>query len=92
MVMMTRRTKMNADAALKIIEDEEGDLDIKNPIYGGLRILEEFTEGELNMRFEHDQIWAGDFDETVDKMHEGVVLVMAKMGWFESDEAWSHFS
>jgi hypothetical protein len=83
---------MDIDEALEIIEKTDRDFDIKNPIYCGLQILVEFTEGELHMRFEHDQMWAGDFVETVKNMRPAAVEKMTELGWFEAEDSWSHYA
>lgn len=82
---------MDTDAALKVIDQTERDFEIKNPIFLGLEILVRVTKDELDMRFEHDQMWTGDFEETVSRMPKEAVVMMAKLGWFESEESWSHF-
>lgn len=40
----------------------------------------------------HDQIYAGSFARTVNKMTEDQILQMRRWAWFCSEESWSHFA
>jgi len=86
-----RRGAMDVDKAIELIGKTETDYEIKSRVPRGLMILMTF-DSNIECRFEHDQMWACDFEETVTKMEEGDVEQMARLGWFEDEEAWSHFS
>lgn len=58
-----------------------------NQILAGLQIIAKYDE-DFNMCAEHDQIFAG-----VDiEMSEEDQKVMKELGWFWSEESWSHFT
>lgn len=85
---------MDVDAARKIIAETETDRSIKNCFARGMGILLAHCEPdeELYASFRHDQILTGDFETLVKGMTELTVKRMAKMGWFEDEDAWSYFS
>jgi len=84
---------MDIDKAREIIHDTGTDLTIKNRVPVGMMILSGYAEADLeDPIFEHDQIWYVDFEETVAQMGESTVTMLAKLGWFEDEDAWSHFS
>lgn len=63
----------------------------KNRIRVGLQILEKYTDDtDMDVAFEHDQIFAGDFNEN---MTPEDVRELGLNGWFLSSETdgWSHF-
>jgi len=83
---------MDIDKAKEIIGNTETDFTFKNRVLVGMMILSDYAEaGPEDPRFEHDQMWYVDFEETVEKMSESTVEMMAKLGWFEDEEAWSHY-
>jgi len=82
---------MTVEEAIELIGKTKTDYKAKSPIPRGLAILMQFSD-DIPCRCEHDQMWAGDFEATVEKMGEGAVGAMATLGWFEDEEAWSHFS
>jgi len=79
------------EEAKEIIEKTEIDFELKSRIPRGLSVLMQFSD-DIECSCEHDQIWCADFEATVAKMGEGAVEMMAKLGWFEDEEAWSHFT
>lgn len=82
---------MDVDKAIEILENTDTDFDIKNRVLLGMTILASHAEPDVyEPRFEHDQMWYADFEDTVTKMSEGTVEMMAKLGWFEDEDAWSH--
>lgn len=82
---------MTVEEAKAIIEKTETDYKAKSPVPRGLVILMEFSD-DIPCSFEHDQAWCGDFEATVEKMGLLAVESMARLGWFEDEESWSHFS
>lgn len=88
--MAVRYSKVTVEEAKEIIEKTKTDYRAKNPVPRGLAILVHFSD-DVPCRFEHDQMWAGDFEVAVEKMTEVAVEKMTKLGWFEDEEAWSHF-
>lgn len=82
---------MDVDKAIEILENTDTDFDIKNRVLLGMTILAGYAAPDVyEPRFEHDQMWYASFAETVTKMSESTVVTMAKLGWFEDEEAWSH--
>lgn len=84
---------MDIDAAIKIIARSETDFSITNRFAKGVGILLTYCDSdeELHVSFEHDQIWLGNFAQTVKKMDRATVNRMGKLGWFEDEDSWSHF-
>lgn len=85
---------MNIEAARAILEAGDGRSDESNRVLRGLNLLAEVAPGfdtNTQMHAEHDQIWAGDFESTAAAMSEDQVRSMARWGWFEDAECWSHF-
>lgn len=84
---------MEVDAALEIVAKSRTDFSIKNRFPRGVSILLALCaeHEELGERFEHDQMWIGDFAKTVRKMPKVTVVRMSKLGWFEDEGSWSHF-
>jgi len=80
------------DKAREILESTQIDFAIKNQVLQGMVILSGLAEKPGEPIFEHDQAWYTDFEETVTKMDEDTVTTLAKLGWFEDEDAWSHFS
>lgn len=84
---------MNIDEALKIIDevlDTGKDSGSKSPILDGMKLLQKRGVSDYDMGAAHDQIWYGDFKETVSKMLPTEIRYMADRGWFESDGSWTH--
>lgn len=83
---------MDIEKAKEIIEETNTDFREKNTVMRGLQILAKY-EDNVKPEFDHDIIWASDFDETVMQMPEEEVLQMAKLGWRydEENDCWSHF-
>jgi len=85
---------MNRQAAIKIInetvEDQGSSRQPKQQLLQGLTILAKHDD-DIVASFEHDQIWASSFDQTVARMTTGEVKEMARLNWFYSEESWSHF-
>ena len=80
---------MKREAALKIIDETTVDYTQTNSVLRGLQILSRYVY--MNPSFEHDQMWAAGFDMTVDKMTREEVIEIARLGWFESENSWSHY-
>ena len=81
---------MKPEEALQIIEETERDYKQKQHILRGLQILAKYDD-DLRLSFEHDQMWVCDFNETVTLMTKEDVAELARYGWFESQDSWSHF-
>lgn len=83
---------MIVEDALEIIEKTETDYNQKHRVPRGLQILCEHDEDlDIGIVFEHDQMWAGDFEATVATMTREEIEEMARLGWFEDMDSWSHF-
>ncbi|NTW27280.1 MAG: hypothetical protein HGA36_03080 [Candidatus Moranbacteria bacterium] len=84
---------MDIDKAKEIIEkmDISSMIGEKNTVMHGLQILAKYEENVMP-QFDHDIIWASDFDKTVMQMPEEDVLQMAKLGWYYDTEndCWAH--
>lgn len=63
-------------------------------IMNGMGIIMRYVEGRgfHNDIFQagHDQIWCSEYNG--DQMHDYELKMMEKMGWFEDEESWSHFT
>ncbi len=82
---------MDIDKAKEILANTSTDFDIKNRVLIGMAILASYVvSGAAEPRFEHDQMWYINFEETVVDMSESTVTTLAELGWFEDEEAWSH--
>lgn len=81
---------MNREEALKLIETTRTDFNSKQHFARGIAILAKYDD-DIDPSFEHDQTWIAIFDETVAKMSREDIIEMARCGWFESEESWSHF-
>ena len=82
---------MDIEKAKEILESTDTDFTIKNRVLRGMVILVDSVGPDIDEpRFEHDQMWYADFEDTVTKMREGTVEMMASLGWFEGEDAWSH--
>jgi len=82
---------VTVEEAKEIIKQTEMDYKAKSPLPRGLAVLLQYSD-DIPCSCEHDQIWAGDFEATVEKMTKADVELMAKLGWWEDEEAWSHFT
>ncbi len=60
-------------------------------IIEGLKIIDQYVK-DKNLCAEHDQIWFGDYEESVNTMTIDEKTKLEKWGWFEDEEAWSHFT
>lgn len=83
---------MEIDKAMEIIKNTEPDFALKNQVLTGMTLLSKLADEPGEPIFEHDQMWYTGFEETVSKMDEDTVTLMAKLGWFEAEDAWTHFS
>jgi len=83
---------MDINKAKELIEKTDRSFSERHQIMKGLQILAKY-ENDVDCYFEHDRIYASNFEETVSKMSEDDVLQMAKLGWFhdEENEYWTHF-
>ncbi len=83
---------MTVEEALEIIKKTKPDYNQKHRVLRGIQILSEHDEDlDIGIVFEHDQVWAGDFEATVASMTEEEVVEMALLGWFEDSDSWSHY-
>ena len=85
---------MKLEHAREILEDDKHTqgLGPTNSIYEGMRVITKVYDGAyVDMSAEHDQIWYGDFEESVLKMDGHQVVFMANCGWFEDVGSWSTF-
>lgn len=81
---------MTRAEALQTLEETKKDNKQKQVVVRGLNILAKYDD-DLAVAFEHDQVWAADFDTTVARMSKEEVIELAVCGWFESQDSWSHF-
>lgn len=63
----------------------------KQRLFRGLQILTQYDEN-VHYSFRSDQLFCADFTATAARMNQEEVEEMAKLGWFEAEEAWSLFS
>lgn len=56
----------------------------------GLELIKKYAP-ETELIPGHDQIWAGDYMKIAKMMTPEEQEKMAQNGWFEDEEAWSHF-
>lgn len=83
---------MKLEHARKILEEDKPLIGPTNDTYEGMKVITEIYDGAyVDMAAEHDQIWYGDFEETVEKMEPVQVIFMASCGWFEAEGSWSTF-
>ncbi len=83
---------MDIDKAKEVIKEFETYIgEEKNKVMRGLQILAKYEENVMP-QFDHDIIWASDFDKTVMQMPEEDVIQMAKLGWFydKENDCWAH--
>jgi hypothetical protein len=87
---------MNLERAREILDNagEEVGRDYCDDFVKGVAILGKYVKGRFNYSFEHDQMWFGEFEETVVQMTEEEVVSLVKYGWFEDKEtdSWGKFS
>lgn len=87
---------MDVSTARELLENdvyENEKWDHGCPLTIGLEILNKYRDGtRYDFRFEHDQLYIADFEDTVKKMTHEDFVTMIKNGWFESEESWSLFS
>ena len=87
---------MNLERARELLDNygEKDGREYDDDLVKGVAILGKYVKGRFNYSFEHDQMWFGEFEETVVQMTEEDVLSLAKYGWFEDEEtnSWSKFS
>ena len=84
---------MNLERARALLEETESDFTLRSPVLSGLQILSDYDDN-IQCRFEHDQMWVCDFEATVKAIPDHLwyhVACLARLGWFESEESWSHF-
>ena len=60
-----------------------------NRILEGLKIIEKY-EPDFDTCAEHDTIYAGSYNPG--KMTKEEMAEMEKLGWFESEDSWQHFT
>jgi hypothetical protein len=83
---------MTVEEALELIEKTKLGYNQKLRVLRGIQILSEHDEDlDIGIVFEHDQMWAGDFEATVYSMTKEEIVEMALLGWFEADGSWSHY-
>jgi hypothetical protein len=82
---------MDIEKAREILESDIEKV-YENDFANGVAIIAKYAKGSFNYNFEHDQMWFGDFEETVGQMTESEVRELAKYGWFEDEDGWSIFS
>jgi len=89
---------MDIEKAKKILEEDNTDYKVNDSIYEGLVILHKYASEHTHnwsYSFVHDQVYLGptdmNFEEMLEKMSEKDVRRMGELGWFESEDSWSHF-
>jgi len=83
---------MDIEKAKEVLEKTDTEIFVeKNKVMRGLQILAKYEENVMP-QFDHDIIWASDFEETASQMPEEDVIQMAKLGWFydEENDCWAH--
>ena len=64
---------------------------VENPLFAGLKILDERGVLGWFWGFDHDQMYVSDFYNSVKSLTREDVERLICYGWFESDGYWSHF-
>jgi hypothetical protein len=84
--------QMTPQEAVKAIDEvrSKNHTPQKHRVLRGLQVLAKYDD-TLEMSFEHDQCWVGDFEATVAKMTVEDVGELAVCGWFEDLDSWSHY-
>lgn len=80
---------MQREEAIQIINETQTDYKGEQHVLRGLQILAKYNDN-LQLAFEHDQIWAENFDTSIKKMTKEDIIELAVYGWFESFNSWSH--
>ena len=86
----TRQKKL--EEAREILAKTKPNGMITNHILKGINLLSVYDKGELHIAARNEQIWVCDFESTVLKMNQREIERMAILGWFESENSWSHFT
>ncbi len=60
-------------------------------VIDGLKVIDKYVE-DKSLQAEHDQIWFGDYGESVHAMTKEEKKKLEEEGWFEDEDAWSHFT
>lgn len=83
---------MTAEEAQQIIDATEPSYQRgeKQHFLRGLQILAKYDD-DLRPSFEHDQIWACGFEETLPTMTREDLIELRHCGWFVNEDSWSHF-
>ena len=84
---------MDIAAAEALLLATETDRSVVNPIVDGLNLLVAVSGGAaVNIAAEHDEIYVGDFSQTVRLMDTEQVTQMGRLGWGCSMDSWHHFA
>jgi len=85
---------MDIEKAREILDSDYGQTEriYDNDFAGGVAIIAKYAEKQFCYSFEHDQMWFGDFEGTVEQMIEAEVMQLSQYGWFEDEDSWSRFS
>lgn len=78
---------MTKDQAREILKRTKKDKYVRNAFVRGLQILEKYDDNMVP-QFDLDVAFLTDFDRTV-KMSEEDVVELAKLGFFEQEDAWA---
>jgi hypothetical protein len=83
---------MDIEKAREILESDDNERIYENDFSKGVAIISKYADTKFGYQFQHDQMWYGDFEKTVEKMTESEVMELAKHGWFEDEDSWTLFS
>jgi hypothetical protein len=81
---------MDLEKRVKLLEAQDVDRMIKNPIASGIAIISQYQTSE-EAHGEHDQIYYGSINVLLD-MSEGEVIDLGRRGWLVEEESLFHFT
>lgn len=83
---------MNINEALEILKRDSPLTYEKCPVLEGMQIIAKNTIGKyINRYTDHDEIWYGNFEETVKEMTKEEVLNLHRLGWFKNEDSWFRY-
>ena len=80
---------MTREEALKILRDTETDFSIRNSVFKGINMISVWDH-DIQFEAEHAILYVSNFDDILKKMNQRDVELMAKWGWFEEQNKWTH--
>lgn len=83
---------MNIDKALEILEkDSLLNHNSKCPLLEGMQIIAKNSYSTILRSADHDEMYYGDFKDTVENMTREEVIRLHQLGWMQKDDTWLIF-